>query len=195
MVRRLQLLGILIGLCPLVAPAVVQAEPPAIDAAASASASAARETALSISAAFYAAVDDPAPQLAALPYVSAPPIRPKAATATAVLPIVASAPMQDVRGALPPPPAPPLSGPGTPATGPLPHTGLYLRQMPALPRLVPQGRLAALPVGRPYPGFNAQLDCIIDHQRFDSRGARQKYPHVCAPTRDLDFDLPAFTTR
>jgi hypothetical protein len=96
---------------------------------------------------------------------------------------------------LPLPPTPPLSRVGPPAPTVLPYTGLTVRPMPELPPLRAQGRLSALGADKPYAGFNAQTDCILDHQRFDSRGTRQRYPHVCGPTRDLDFDLPAFTTR
>lgn len=95
---------------------------------------------------------------------------------------------------LPLPPEKPW--PGLDATSvPLPRTGLSLRVMPALPRLQARGTLASFADGRPYAHFDRQLDCIVDHQRFDQQERRQKFAHVCAPTRDLDVGLPAFTTR
>jgi hypothetical protein len=113
----------------------------------------------------------------------------------AASPAAAVKPGNPKRAALPLPPTPPFPRVGPPAPTVLPYTGLIVRPMPELPPLRAQGRLSALGADKPYAGFNAQTDCILDHQRFDSRGTRQRYPHACGPTRDLDFDLPAFTTR
>ncbi len=99
------------------------------------------------------------------------------------------------RTALPLPPTPPFPALGRPMDILLPYSGLSVRPLPDLPRLQAYGPVAAHGPDRPYAGFNAQTDCILDHQRFDSRGVRQRYPHPCGPTRDLDFDQPAFTTR
>ncbi|MBX6320631.1 MAG: hypothetical protein IRY94_02275 [Rhodospirillaceae bacterium] len=104
-------------------------------------------------------------------------------------------PPRPERLALPLPPTPPFPALGPPMDILLPYTGLTIPALPALPPLRPLGRLAAFGMDRPHADFNPQTDCILDHQRFDGRGTRQRYAHVCGPTRDLDFDLPAFTTR
>jgi hypothetical protein len=52
-----------------------------------------------------------------------------------------------------------------------------------------------LPTIGPTPHSTGSSTSYTDHQRFDKADRRQKFPHACAPTRDLDTGLPAFTTR
>src|SRR6185295_2245965 len=89
--------------------------------------------------------DEAAPQLAAVPAGTVKPAKPE-------------------RVALPLPPTPPFPRVGPSAPTVLPYTGLIVRPMPELPPLRAQGRLAAYGTDRPYASFNAQTDCILDHQ-------------------------------
>jgi hypothetical protein len=118
-----------------------------------------------------------------------------ASTVAQAEPAAAATPPEPVFAVLPLPPQKPWPGLEPPTATVLPYTGGLLRAMPELPPLVPRGRLASFDDDRPYAHFNAQLDCITDHQRFDRQSARQKFPHACGPTRDIDTALPGFTTR
>jgi hypothetical protein len=146
---------------------------------------AAAEVALSVPESFIAAHGGVPVQLAAAMSPAPEPAPPASGEA-------AARPVRLV--SLPMPPEKPWPGVGAPSMV-LPHTGLSVRAMPELPRLQPRGSLASYADDRPYAHFDRQQDCIIDHQRFDKQDRRQKFPHVCAPTRDLEVGLPAFTTR
>lgn len=182
--------------------------PAADEPAAAARDAAAHRAVLAARAALVASLTGEAPAQAEPPMPAAAADMPLSVPETFIAAYVA--PAEPAPGLVAASPAPPLVslplppekpwagvtlGLGPASSTMLPRTGLYLREMPELPALAPRGRLASFDDGRPYAQFNANLDCITDHQRFDRQSARQKFPHACGPTRDIDVGLPGFTTR